>query len=66
MAHGLIGERGRVWSANHDRHAQTVEFPGEIVRMKRGRCRRGDRDQIGRDVEAHRFDDLVGVRHGVL
>src|SRR5262249_30253638 len=37
VARGLLGERGRVWSADHNGHGAATEFPGETVSVKCGR-----------------------------
>ena len=54
VARGLLGESGRVRSADHDRHAAAAELAGETVGVKSGRRRGGDPHEVRRRVEPHR------------
>src|SRR5262249_52956052 len=61
VARGLLGERGRVWSADHNGHGAATEFPGETVSVKCGRCCGGNPYQVRRYFKPHRFRDSVRV-----
>jgi hypothetical protein len=63
---GLVGEGGCMNTADHGADAATAELAGQVVSVRSGRRRRGNRHQIGRHVESHRLDDFVDVRDLVL
>jgi len=66
VAGGLLGKSGRMWSADHDRHATAPKLPREIIGVEGGRRGRRDPNEVDRDVEPHRVDDLVGMRDVML
>jgi len=66
VAGGLLGQSGRVRSAEHDGHAAAAKLPGEVVGVQGGRRGRGDPHQVGRRVEPHQLDDLVRMPDVVL
>jgi len=55
-----------MWSADHHGHVAAAKLPREIIGVEGGRRGRRDPNEVDRDVEPHRVDDLVGMRDVML
>jgi hypothetical protein len=66
MTRGFLRKGSRMRSADDHGNAATTELARETVRMQSGRRWSRNPNDVRRHIKPHRFNDLIGVRHGVF